>query len=156
MNVIEAARALGKALQEDPRYAAYAATKLANDKDEELQKNITDFNVKKMELNSEMAKEDKNTDTITALNNDLNRLYAAVVTNPKMMAFEAAKADMDGILDSINYIVTCAANGEDPMTCPVETPSCSGSCSIRWHLPPRHGLAARGGMRWAPRDCSAR
>ena len=130
MNVIEAARALGKALQEDPRYIAYAAAKLANDKDEELQKNITDFNVKKMELNAEMAKEDKNTDTITALNNDLNRLYAAVVTNSHMMAFEAAKAEMDTILDSINYIVTCAANGEDPMTCPETNPvSCSGSCA---------------------------
>ena len=130
MNVIEAARALGKSLQEDQRYNAYAAAKLANDKDEELQKNITDFNVKKMELNTEMAKEDKNTETITALNNDLNRLYAAVVTNPHMMAFENAKSDMDGILESINYIITCAANGEDPMTCPeTNTVSCTGSCS---------------------------
>lgn len=130
MNVIEAARALGKALQEDRRYNAYAAAKLANDKDGELQKNITDFNVKKMELNTEMAKEDKNTETITALNNDLNRLYAAVVTNPHMMAFENAKSDMDGILESINYIITCAANGEDPMTCPETNPvSCTGSCS---------------------------
>lgn len=129
MNVIEAARALGKALQEDPRYMQYTAAKLANDKDEELQKQIADFNAKRMELNGEMGKPDKNTDTITALNNELNALYMSVTGNPNMMAYEAARAQMDEILASINYIVTCAANGEDPMTCPETAPhSCGGSC----------------------------
>ncbi len=129
MNVIEAARALGKALQEDPRYMQYTVAKLANDKDEELQKQIADFNAKRMELNGEMGKPDKNTDTITALNNELNALYMSVTGNPNMMAYEAARAQMDEILASINYIVTCAANGEDPMTCPETAPhSCGGSC----------------------------
>lgn len=130
MNVIEAARELGKALQADPRYTAYEAAKLANDKDEALQQNIRDFHVKRMELNTEMGRENKDTDKITALNNELNTLYTAVASNPKMMAFENAKAEMDGILESINYIVTAAANGEDPMTCPETAPhSCGGSCA---------------------------
>lgn len=129
MNVIEAARALGKALQEDPRYIAYAAAKLANDNDEELQKNIREFNAKRMDLNTEMGREEKDTDKITAINNELNALYTSVVTNPKMMAFEEAKSKMDEILESINFIVTSAANGDDPMTCPETMPhGCSGDC----------------------------
>ncbi len=130
MNVIDAARELGKALQEDPRYAQYTAAKLANDKDEELQKQINDFHAKRMELNTEMGRTDKDTNAITAINNELNALYSKVVSNPKMIEFEAAKAEMDGILESINFIVTSAANGDDPMTCPDTPPQvCTGSCS---------------------------
>ena len=113
MNVIEAARELGKALQADPRYIQYTAAKLANDKDEELQKQIMEFHAKRMDLNTEMGKAEKDTNAITALNNELNALYSQVVSNPKMIAFEAAKAEMDGILESINFIVTSAANGDD-------------------------------------------
>lgn len=130
MNVIECARELGKALQADPRYTAYAAAKLANDNDETLQQQIKDFNSKKMELNIELGKEDKDTDRINALDTELRGLYEAVVSNPKMVAFEKAKADMDEILASVNYIVTAAANGEDPMTCSDTPPmSCGGSCA---------------------------
>lgn len=132
MNVIEAARELGKALQADPRYIQYTAAKLANDKDEELQKQIMEFHAKRMDLNTEMGKAEKDTNAITALNNELNALYSQVVSNPKMIAFEAAKAEMDGILESINFIVTSATNGDDPMTCPESAPqscSCGGSCS---------------------------
>ena len=99
-------------------------------KDEELQKQIMEFHAKRMDLNTEMGKAEKDTNAITALNNELNALYSQVVSNPKMIAFEAAKAEMDGILESINFIVTSAANGDDPMTCPETAPhTCGGSCS---------------------------
>lgn len=131
MNVIEAARELGKVLQEDARYKQYTAAKLANDNDAALQQEIADFNATKLELNGEMGKPDKDTARITELNNKLNKIYMSVTSNPNMMAFEAARAEMDTLLESINYIVTCAANGDDPMTCPETAPSmgCSGSCS---------------------------
>lgn len=130
MSVIEKARELGKALQEDERYSRYRAAKLANDKDETLQKDIAEFNSTKIELNAEMAKDDKDTEAITRLNSKLNSIYVKVTENPNMVAFEAARSEMDDILESINYIVTSAANGDDPMTCP-ETPpaSCTGSCA---------------------------
>ncbi|MDE6592319.1 MAG: YlbF family regulator [Oscillospiraceae bacterium] len=131
MSVIEKARELGKALQEDEIYSRYKAAKLANDKDESLQKNIVEFNSTKMELNIEMAKDDKDTDAITRLNSKLNSIYKEVTENPNMVAFEAARSEMDDILESIHYIITCAANGDDPMTCPDSPPAseCSGSCA---------------------------
>lgn len=123
-------RELAKAVQADPRYSQFAAAKLANDKDTELQRQISEFNQTKMKLNVEMCKPDKDTDAITALNNELNALFASVTENPNMVAFEAARAQMDELLESIHYIITRAANGDDPMTCP-ETPpaSCGGSCA---------------------------
>ena len=50
MTVIEMARELGKALQEDERYKKYQEAKIKNDKDVELQNMIGDFNVKRMQL----------------------------------------------------------------------------------------------------------
>lgn len=129
MTVTEAARELGKALQADPAYEEYRAAKAANDGDETLQKQIDDFNDKKAELNAEMAKDNKDTDTITRLNSELNELYMSVTENRNMIAYENARAQMDDILESINFIITSAANGDDPMTCPASPPRfCGGSC----------------------------
>ncbi|MCM1523755.1 MAG: YlbF family regulator [Ruminococcus sp.] len=130
MNVTEAARELGKILQSDPRYTAYAAAKQANDKDEELQKKIAEFNSTKMELNVQLAANDKDTDTITSLDDKLRKLYEEITGSPKMIAYETARSEMDKVLESVNYIITASANGEDPMTCPDTPPaSCTGSCA---------------------------
>ena len=50
MDVIKAARNLGKSMQEDPRFVEYARTKLALDKDEELQNKVGEFNVARMNI----------------------------------------------------------------------------------------------------------
>lgn len=128
-NVIEKARELGKALQEDPRYNAYVMAKAANDCDVQLQEMIMKFNETRNALNAEMGKQDKSTEEITRLDSELRALYDSVMSNEHMAAFDKAKADMDEVLESINYIVTAAANGQDPLTCPETAPhSCTGSC----------------------------
>ena len=99
MDTISMARELGKLIQADERYAAYFKAKETNDKDSELQKLISDFTMKRYE------------------------------PNPNMMAFNAAKNAMDGMLAEINNIITASANGEDPETCPSQPAGCSGSCS---------------------------
>ena len=43
MDIIEMARELGKALQNDDRYIAYNLAKQVNDEDKELQKDIESF-----------------------------------------------------------------------------------------------------------------
>ena len=59
MTVIDKARELGVMIQQDERYAAYYAAKDANDNDETLQNMINEFNMKRMQLNSEMSKEQR-------------------------------------------------------------------------------------------------
>lgn len=129
MNVIELTRELGKALQQDERYIAYHAAKLANDNDAELQDLISDFNMKRMQLNNLMSKTERDTDAINELNNELRLVYGKIMGNEKMVAYNQAKADVDDVLDQINNIITASANGEDPETCPAVSHKCSGSCS---------------------------
>lgn len=129
MNVIDMTRQLGKAIQEDDRYNDYVIAKAANDSDSELQELIASFNSTRTELNMEMSKKEKNSQRISELDTKLRELYDDVMSNPRMAAFDAAKAAMDSLLESINFIITAAANGQDPLTCPENAPSCGGSCS---------------------------
>jgi cell fate (sporulation/competence/biofilm development) regulator YlbF (YheA/YmcA/DUF963 family) len=130
MTVIEKARELGTVLQQDERYTRYMKACEINDTDSELQKAIGEFNLKRAELSKEMKEPDKNADKLTELDKEIREMYDNIMAMPKMVEYNEAKDAMDKLLDSINYIVSMAANGEDPMTCPEQAPhSCSGSCS---------------------------
>mgnify|MGYP000866844556 CR=1 FL=1 len=130
MNVIEMARELGKLIQQDERYAAYNKAKEANDKDEILQNLINEFNMKRVQLNTEMSKPDKDSSKLSELDSAIKSLYGNIMANENMIAFNEAKTAMDNMLSQINMVITLSANGEDPATCPTEmSSSCSGSCS---------------------------
>ena len=126
-NVIEKTRELGKLIQQDARYKAYVAAREKNDNDPELQKMISEFNDLRTELAGEMAKDDKDAEKLTQLDDDIKTLYGNIMGSELMMEFETAKAVMDTMLSQINTVITQCANGEDPDTCPVTT-GCTGSC----------------------------
>ncbi len=127
MDIIQMARDLGTAIQQDPRYKAYEAAKEKNDSNLELQKRIADFHALKADINAEQRKPDADRARIQKMNDDLRDLFMSINNDPDMVAFEAAREGMDAVLDSINFIITAAANGKDPQTCP-DTPPEMCSC----------------------------
>ncbi len=129
MSVVEKARELGKALQESAEYKAYIEAKRVNDTDVDLQNMIGEFNMLRMQLNQEMSKEEKNSDEMKRLDSEIKELYGKIMANKSMAEYSAATEKMEKIMNSVNYIISQAANGEDPMTCPETAPSCTGSCS---------------------------
>ncbi len=128
MDIIELTRELGKAIQADDRYIAYNLARQANDEDEQLQNLIGAFNLKRLELNMEAGKQDKNQEHIAELDSVIKDLYKQIMENPKMKVYNATKTAMDDLLNQINTIITMSANGADPATCDVTTASCSGDC----------------------------
>ncbi|MBQ7756995.1 MAG: YlbF family regulator [Oscillospiraceae bacterium] len=130
MNVIELARQLGVALQADERFKTFTVAKENNDNDAELQEKIAQFNDLRRQLNMEMSKDEKDAEAMKSLDGQIKNIYGEIMTRPSMIEYNKAREAMDKLLDSVNFIITMAANGEDPMTCPEEQPhSCSGSCS---------------------------
>lgn len=129
MDAVAMARELGKLIQQDERYIAYTKAKEVNDKDEELQKLISEFEAKRYELNMEMSKTDKNTEKLKELDGIIKNTYGEIMVNPSMAQFNKAKNAMDGLLAEINNVITASANGEDPETCPSKPGGCSGSCA---------------------------
>ncbi|MGN0687740.1 MAG: YlbF family regulator [Oscillospiraceae bacterium] len=130
MDIIEIARQLGKAIQEDERYSDYVIAKEKNDSDEELQNLIGEFNLIRQNLVMEQEKpeEEQNPEKIAELNEKMHAAYNAVMTNENMADYTMAKAGMDKLMGQINTILSHALNGDDPLTCAVES-ACSGSCS---------------------------
>lgn len=128
MDIIKMTRELGKLIQQDERYIAYNKAKDANDEDKELQQLIGEFNMKRIELNTEMSKDEKDSEKLKELDEQIKALYAKVMENKNMSAFNDAKTAMDNMLSEINTIITMCANGEDPETCSAQH-SCGGSCS---------------------------
>ena len=129
MTIIEQARALGAALQQDELYKNYMAAAEKVDKAPAVQKKIGEFNNMRRELSLEMAKEDKDADRLTALDTDIRALYDEIMTLPEMAEFNAEKEKFDKLMKSVDYILQQAANGEDPMTCSETAPTCTGSCA---------------------------
>ncbi len=130
MDAIKAARELGKAIQADPRYIDYVNAKEANDKDEELQNLIGEFNLKRQSIQYEMNKGDeKDADKIAKLNTEMQECYGKVMGNVNMANFVIVKNALDKLLEDVNMIISMCCEGEDPDTCEPAAHACSGSCS---------------------------
>ena len=130
MDIIEITRQLGAAIQQDERYSDYAMAKERNDSDSALQELIGEFNLVRQNMAMEQAKpeEDQNADRLAELNEKMQSLYTTIMTNENMADYTMAKAAMDKLMNQVNTILSAALNGDDPMTCPAEAPTCSGSC----------------------------
>jgi len=128
MKLIEMAREMGKEIQTMPEYKRLMAAKEANDNDKDLQDGIGKFNLKRLEMNNEMQKPERDDAKLQALNEELQKIYTEVMGNASMMEFNIAKQEMDEIMQKVNAILTMCVNGEDPETCEIPT-GCSGSCS---------------------------
>ena len=130
MDVINAARELAKALQESEAYIAMNEARVKNDKNVELQEKISNFNLKKIALNRETAKEDRNSDKISTLDREIREAYQDIMNDPNMKAYSEAKGKVDELMKKIEYVLGMALNGADPETVEVpESTGCTGNCS---------------------------
>ncbi|MEA5134910.1 MAG: YlbF family regulator [Candidatus Fimivivens sp.] len=129
MDIIKMARELGKAIQQDELYKKMSEASAATEKSPELQSKINEFSELRVKLNQEVMKSEgeKNEDLIAELDSKLRTLYQSVTEDPTMMAYNSAKAQLEGTLNFISQIITGSANGQDPDSIEQQT-SCSGSC----------------------------
>lgn len=127
MGILEATRALGAEMQKDERFIAFAKAKLANDTDEQLQKDIGEFNIVRMNLERETSAEEVNEERVKELNEELRAVYTKIMSSKTMLDYNTAKAGLDAMLNDINSVIMQCAMGADPATCEPEQ-ACSGSC----------------------------
>ncbi len=127
--LVEMAIDLACQLQGDDRYLAVRAAQEEADKDEALQQLIGDFNIKRMAINNEESKEDgeRDAEKLRTLNMELRDIYARVMANPHMMAYNTAKTDLDALVGKINAAIALAVQGQDPSLAAQEG-SCNGDC----------------------------
>lgn len=114
MDVIATARQLGKAIQQDERYLRLMVAQQMNDSDEELQSLIGKFNLKRIDLNGEINKSEKDQEKITAINGEVKELYAQIMANKNMSAYNDAKNEVDGLVDFVMQILRGSSTARTP------------------------------------------
>lgn len=125
--LLEMAKDMGEALQNDERYVALQMAQAKADEDKALQELIGEFNLKRMALAAEDEKEDKDEEKLKVLDAELREIYSRVMMNESMQAYNAARHAMDELLNGINRILMLSAQGEDPQSIETEH-SCGGNC----------------------------
>ena len=129
MDIIEKARELGKLIQQEESYIALQKAQADADADMELQNLIGDFNMKRMSINNEASKKDRDSDKLALLNSQMREDYSKIMSNKNMIAYNEAKDAFDMVANRVLAIVQQSAEGADPETADYSTSSCSGSCS---------------------------
>ena len=128
MDSIQAARELGKAIQEDGRFIKMMAAQQKSDEDTGLQDMIAQFNQTRVDLNREIQKPDKDQEKVSSMDAEMKDLYQQIFMNEHMAAFTAARNDMEQMMTFVNQIITGSAQGLDPETIEYQE-SCGGDCS---------------------------
>ena len=129
MDIIELARELGKKLQKEDIYLKYQLAKQAADEDEELQKMINEFGLKREEISEATSKSESEQDPerIQKLNREMRKVYAKIMTNERMIKYNDTKDEFDILMKRITTIIQESSEGEDPET--ADYIPCTGNCS---------------------------
>ena len=126
--LLELAKELGHAIQADERFVRVQMAQAAADEDEALQALIGEFNLKRMAINAEAAKgEAQDEAKMRTLNEELRAVYARVMANESMAAYNEAKTELDKVTNAIGAILNMAAQGLNPDD--YDENACSGNCS---------------------------
>ncbi len=128
MDIITKARELGKLIQQEETYIALHSAQTKADADMELQQLIGEFNLKRMAINNEASKKDRDQDKLTLLNSEMRAVYSKIMSNENMIAYNDAKDAFDVIANRVLAIVQQSCEGADPETADYSQSSCSGSC----------------------------
>lgn len=126
--IVSMAREIGKLLQKEECYTKMESERIASDADKELQDLIGEFNLKRIAINEEGMKKDRDQEKIQSFNNEMREIYGKIMSNEHMIAYNEAKSELDKIVGRVAAIITNSANGEDPETTDVHQ-GCSGDCS---------------------------
>lgn len=127
MDIIDCARQLGKAIQESDLYVKLNLLQQRCDEDQDLQQMIGDFNLKRINLNNEINKPEKNQEAIDEQNREVRKLYGEIMVNDNMAAYNEAKTNLDKTLDFVLQIMRKSVDGQDPDTIEPQS-ECGGSC----------------------------
>ena len=128
MDIITLARELGKAIQQEESYKNLMAAQEKADADTELQALIGDFNLKRMAINNEASKKERDQEKLAQLNTEMREAYAKIMSNENMVAYNDAKDEFDVVANRVLAIIQQSAEGADPETADYSQSSCSGSC----------------------------
>lgn len=127
MDLIEKARELGDLIQKDERYINFQKASQESEDNKQLQDMIGEFNLKRLNINQETMKKEKDPDKIKQLDKELNDLYKDIMANELMVNYNKASEELNSLVRNICTIITKSSEGQNPQD--IDLNACSGNCS---------------------------
>ena len=101
MDTITLARELGRAIQQEESYINLKNVQAQADADADLQKLIGEFNEKRMAINEEASKKERDQQKLSTLNREMREVYSKIMSNENMIAYNEAKEAFDKISNRV-------------------------------------------------------
>lgn len=131
MSIESALRELGKEIQKDERFIALQAAAMANDADEELQKQMHEMQLLSLKYQQEAGKgEEASQDKISELQEEYQKLYGKIMEMENMQKYSAAASEMEQMAQYISGMIGLFFDGQDAETCELpKDDGCTHNCS---------------------------
>lgn len=126
MDIMEMAKDLGKAIADCPQMAKMKETEKIQNNDEEAQKLIGEYNLRRMQLAQKAQKEDISKEELEAVRDELNAEFDKLLQNHAINAYVTAKKDVEALIAQVNNILSYYITGEQQQGCGHSCDSCSG------------------------------
>ncbi|MBQ5994331.1 MAG: YlbF family regulator [Clostridia bacterium] len=133
MELEKLARQLGAAIQQDKTYLDYQEAMKKNEEDSDLNDLMGKIRLLQMNYQAEAQKEDADSAKLDSYQQEFQGIYAQIMANTNMQAFEKARQAVDDMMNYLTGILALCVNGEDPETCDprahMHDHDCGGECS---------------------------
>jgi len=119
---------LGEAIEASEEFKKYAEAKAKQETDSELQMFIGEYNLRRMQLMTELQKDAAEQDEagMNRMRDQMNEAYGKVVNHPVMKEFTAASEALQNLVNGVYQIINFHVTGEEPHSCGGNCSSCSG------------------------------
>ena len=128
MDIMEMAKDLGKAIAQSPQMARMQETEKVQNNDEQAQKLIGEYNLRRMQLAQKAQKEDVTKEELESIREELDSEFEKLLKNQAINAYVTAKKDVEALIGQVNNILSYYITGETNQGCGHSCDSCSG-CS---------------------------
>lgn len=127
--VIELAREIGREIQETETYLNFRKAKEVMDNDKNLEELICELNLKKVQINNEIGKEERNEEKIENLNKDLRKVYEKIVESDIMKEYNEMSQKINLLIRQVQNIIVSSSEGQNPDEIELLTSDCTHDCS---------------------------
>lgn len=116
MTVMEAARLLGSAIQEDPRFADYRDASALAAEDEQVKALSDNLQALQAQFDEEAVKENPDEKLLNDLQEQGSAMYQTIYQTPAMTRMMDAKEGMDAMMNEVMNFLYLVIGGADPKT----------------------------------------
>ena len=122
------AHELGEAIEASEEFKKYNEAKALQETDSELQMFIGEYNLRRMQLMTELQKDqaEQKEEDLNSMRDQMNAAYDKVIAHPIMKQFSEASEALQEMVNGVYQIINFHVTGEEPHSCGGNCSSCSG------------------------------